>query len=399
MSAIGNRYFVIIYHPADEDGFLICHQTGLDHWTLPSGKFPEPDGKIPLGAAEKIFLSKYFKSLTDIGTDRARYRNVARLDRDEADGQTLVFFYDDHRREDPYDYDDFHPQNPRCLLTAADSKDKQSVCDSFKYILFDEAEEYLDANSLHLLKLAFECKGGRDCILKKFKDLMLRARLERVKDIKPAALSADEEAMFEAVKDSGKLQTLFDLVRKGVDANARDKDGYTALYRCADPGKTRLLLKAGADPNIICRDQGLFESPLHKAVKARNPELVEVLVEGGADLFYHDHRNMTSVDTVGEMEGDEIKAHSLLYYNNACQSGMKDNDALNKKLAKIANKIGWLSYYDEVTALLKAGANPYARINGKPSVMEVIDDAHRKTMKIIEYFQRITDDVDLSIFL
>ena len=69
MFTISGKHFTIIYHPADEDGFLICNPTGQDWWTLPSGKFPESDGKISPTTEELLFMSKYFKGLTGISTD------------------------------------------------------------------------------------------------------------------------------------------------------------------------------------------------------------------------------------------------------------------------------------------------------------------------------------------
>ena len=393
MFTISGKHFTIIYHPADEDGFLICHPTGQDWWALPSGKFPESDGKISPTTEELLFMSRYFKCLTGISTDGHCFHNVASLDCSKEDEQTFVFFYNDMRREDHCGVG-FYPSNPSCRLTLTTPTGEKPVYDGFKYILLDDARKYLDEANLQLLELAFKYQGRRFAPLKCFKDSMLRARIERDRDIPTVTLSTDEQAVFEAVKDSGELQRFAELIGKGVDVNAKDGDGYTALYRCSSPDKAKLLLKAGANPNLICHDQGLFESPLHRAVRAHNTELVKVMVEGGADLFYHDGRGMTPLDVVREMNSDEMAAHETLYFNDTPRSKMKNDVVLNEELAKAMDDIGNFPY-GQVEALLREGADPYARVKGGPSIMQTIDDCHRETTEIKDYFRNIDKDIDI----
>jgi ankyrin repeat protein len=79
------------------------------------------------------------------------------------------------------------------------------------------------------------------------------------------------------------------LLEHGVEINATDKGGETALHRAcdvrmADPDPVRktlnLLLARGADPNARNWDQ---VTPLHQAVRARNLAAAEVLLAKGAD--------------------------------------------------------------------------------------------------------------------
>jgi ankyrin repeat protein len=66
----------------------------------------------------------------------------------------------------------------------------------------------------------------------------------------------------------------------------RSPDGFTALHLASFFGRTgvvRLLIEEGAPVNVPA-DNPSRVSPLHSAVASRNLEVVETLVEAGADL-------------------------------------------------------------------------------------------------------------------
>ncbi len=67
----------------------------------------------------------------------------------------------------------------------------------------------------------------------------------------------------------------------GKDANATDVRGKTALFFVESGLNTRLLLQAGADPNLL--DYG-GASPLHQAARMGNPEVTKALLQGGAEV-------------------------------------------------------------------------------------------------------------------
>jgi len=73
----------------------------------------------------------------------------------------------------------------------------------------------------------------------------------------------------------------------GGNPNLMDKDGNTLLYFTTGPkggfDAMRLLLEAGADPNL-CK-AGNY-SPLMSAADFGNLEMVKALVEAGGDLDY-----------------------------------------------------------------------------------------------------------------
>lgn len=73
------------------------------------------------------------------------------------------------------------------------------------------------------------------------------------------------------------------------DVNARDEKGYTALLWCCFRGKVgdqlavaSLLVGAGADVNAIVQPKG--DGCLHLAAQSSNKQLVEYLLESGANI-------------------------------------------------------------------------------------------------------------------
>ena len=93
-----------------------------------------------------------------------------------------------------------------------------------------------------------------------------------------------EEALHDAVKEyrsSGKVNPLNWI---GADVNARNSDGESPLLVAAhwgDPDLVQLLLNHGADANALDKNH---ESPLHKAVAGEgNADIVQLLLNHGAD--------------------------------------------------------------------------------------------------------------------
>jgi ankyrin repeat protein len=64
----------------------------------------------------------------------------------------------------------------------------------------------------------------------------------------------EESSLAKAIKD-GKLAVVVELLKRGADVNALDSSGDTPLYIAAGKGNpelVKLLLDAGADPNVGC---------------------------------------------------------------------------------------------------------------------------------------------------
>lgn len=81
----------------------------------------------------------------------------------------------------------------------------------------------------------------------------------------------------------GDIAKVNDLLAQGVDVNAQDPQGVTALIVAAFKGNTdlaKLLVEKGADINAKAKRGS---TPLMAAVQSRNKEMVKFLLEKGAD--------------------------------------------------------------------------------------------------------------------
>lgn len=90
-----------------------------------------------------------------------------------------------------------------------------------------------------------------------------------------------ETALMEAA-DDGNLRAVNNLIAAGANVNLRNDDAETALMMAADEGHTavvRSLISAGADVNAEDEDG---ETALHKALGDRHRETAEVLRRAGA---------------------------------------------------------------------------------------------------------------------
>jgi uncharacterized protein len=81
----------------------------------------------------------------------------------------------------------------------------------------------------------------------------------------------------------GDIDTVKQLLDKGVNPNSKDSDGETALHYAALKGRTEvvmLLLKKGANPNIKDKDGG---TPLMSAAWGGHADVAKLLLAKGAN--------------------------------------------------------------------------------------------------------------------
>jgi ankyrin repeat protein len=98
------------------------------------------------------------------------------------------------------------------------------------------------------------------------------------------ATKKDEESDLRQAAIDGEVGTIQRLLNKGVNIDAGDERGWTAL-RCAvfqeNTKVVKFLLKHGADPNTVESEQG--STPLHWAAQVGNAEIAKTLLEAGAE--------------------------------------------------------------------------------------------------------------------
>jgi ankyrin repeat protein len=98
------------------------------------------------------------------------------------------------------------------------------------------------------------------------------------------AASSPEAPVADAAED-GDRATVEALLARGMDVNAAQGDGMTALHWAAyraDAELTRVVLDA--DPILDARTRLGSYTPLHLATRSGNDEVVELLVDAGADV-------------------------------------------------------------------------------------------------------------------
>lgn len=96
------------------------------------------------------------------------------------------------------------------------------------------------------------------------------------------------------------------------EINTRDSNGRTALFIAAernDLPAVNVLLEYGADPNIICPDQG---APLHFAAIARGSCCIAPLLRHGANIEGMTSWRQTALHYVAAYKNDEHPAKMLL---------------------------------------------------------------------------------------
>lgn len=133
------------------------------------------------------------------------------------------------------------------------------------------------------------------------------------------------------------------LIKKGADVNGTNNRGFAPLHYVESAKITKILLKKGANPKIKSNDGS---TPLHMYIN--DPSIVRLLIRAGADVNAKDNEGQTPLDDCGYTE---LQKAEVLLQNNA-RVGTGQGSFLIRIFAK-DNK-----YYNCLSSLLKAGANP-----------------------------------------
>ena len=181
-----------------------------------------------------------------------------------------------------------------------------------------------------------------------WQDLMLVANQEIREKINK---KREEEAFIETAKQ-GNIERLQYFIDKGVDINARDRYGRTALSRAIQNGRPEVvdvLLDNGADVPfafvITTHDelrtkpskvqQAQFNAELIEVAKQGDIQTVKTFVKRGADIDVQDNQGRTPLYLAAKNEHPEVV--DVLLDNGAASYYTTDNQAW-KDLMLVANQ-------------------------------------------------------------
>ncbi|KAK1296097.1 hypothetical protein QJS10_CPB15g01813 [Acorus calamus] len=168
------------------------------------------------------------------------------------------------------------------------------------------------------------------------------AILERNETPDLTEISTPKWSVFHTLAMSGQIALMDELLDRGADIDAVDKDGYTALHRAVIGKKEAVishLLRKGANPHVSDHDGatplhsavqvGAMQTvkllikykvdvnvadegwaPLHVAIQSRNRDIAKVLLVNGADKTRRNKDGKTPLD-ISLCYGKDFKSYDL----------------------------------------------------------------------------------------
>ena len=169
--------------------------------------------------------------------------------------------------------------------------------------------------------------------------------------------SRDEEGNPRLIRaiDNNDIDTVKYLLRQGDDPNIVNKNGQPALIRAINNINTnieivKLLLENGADPDIK-QQRGMFtgESPLIRAIEENKIDVVELLINHGANIESTDSDGYTALMIANLRAQYEILT---LLINKGAAMNTQNNDGSTALMNAISEH-----FFENVELLLKNGAD------------------------------------------
>ena len=112
------------------------------------------------------------------------------------------------------------------------------------------------------------------------------------------------------------------LIEKGADIEARDDDDINALVYAStynNEEMVKFLLEKGADANTVCEIKNehtdISPTPLMNAAYKGNTNIINILLENGADINYTTDYGMTALMYAASF--NQFEAAKVLLENNA----------------------------------------------------------------------------------
>ncbi|WP_300758779.1 ankyrin repeat domain-containing protein [uncultured Brachyspira sp.] len=130
------------------------------------------------------------------------------------------------------------------------------------------------------------------------------------------------------------------LIEKGADIEAKDDDGINALVYAStynNEEMVKFLLKKGADANTVCEIENehidISPTPLMNAAYRGNTNIINMLLENGADINYTTDYGMTALMMAASF--NQFEAAKVLLENNADTSVTDEYGRTALDLAKL----------------------------------------------------------------
>jgi hypothetical protein len=192
-------------------------------------------------------------------------------------------------------------------------------------------------------------RAGR-VVAEAFVQLTYKPRLRGAEDINEPYPSGKTELMYAAIK--GDAATVKELLGKGANPNARDRDGATALLHAVrrftqGDEIARALIVGGADLNLATKDG---ETALMRATYTKG-RLVEMLLSAGADPNRKANDGRTAL--IHAVQAAELGSVRNLAALIRAGADVNSRDKFGRTALSIASE---QNYVEAVQALREAGA-------------------------------------------
>ncbi|KAK5058904.1 hypothetical protein LTR84_011168 [Exophiala bonariae] len=200
-----------------------------------------------------------------------------------------------------------------------------------------------------ILELTEECPAES-----KTKDGNVKLRPEIVK-------SLDWAKWHRLWTEKGKEDTVRVMLASGADPNATDSRGRTPLFQTENVDIARLLLEAGALPDLARDHEN--DTALSKAAQAGASNMVKLLLEYKADIEAKDVNGQTPLSLAARFGNLEMVK---LLLDHGANLETKDLEGLTP-----LSWAGWTRNEETVAYLLERHADPDAFIGGDPSYTDL----------------------------